>query len=63
VTAAPSSGAALAFRPGQRGFRYADTVDHGGGISPSALMFLCFIVVGVGFFLFTRFDGSNKKKK
>jgi hypothetical protein len=38
-------------------------VDHSSGISPAALMFLCFIVVGVGFFLFTRFDKNDKNRK
>jgi hypothetical protein len=43
--------------------RYAETVEHGSGISPAAVMLLCFLVVGVGFFLFTRFDNSDKNKK
>ena len=45
--------------------RYAAPVDHGasGGISPAMLMFLCFVVVGLGFFLFTYFDKNNNKKK
>jgi hypothetical protein len=38
-------------------------VEHGSGISPAAVMLLCFIVVGVGFFLFTRFDQNDKNKK
>jgi len=36
-------------------------VDHsGGGISPAALLFLCFIIVGVGLAIALRDD---KKKK
>jgi hypothetical protein len=36
-------------------------VEHDSGISPTTLMFLCFIVVAGGMFLFLHFD-KNKKK-
>ena len=38
-------------------------MEHGGGLPPSALMFFCFVIVGVGFFVFTRFDKNDKKNK
>jgi hypothetical protein len=36
-------------------------VEHSSGISPATLMFLCFILVGVGFWAAVYFD-KNKKK-
>jgi hypothetical protein len=36
-------------------------VEHSSGMSPVLLMFLCFIVVGVGMFVAVYFD-KNKKK-
>jgi hypothetical protein len=40
---------------------YDQTVEHSSGISPAAVMFLCFIVVGVGVWIAVSFD-KNKKK-
>ena len=42
--------------------RYAEPVEHDSGISPTTLMFLCFIVVGLGSYLVLYFD-KNKRKK
>jgi hypothetical protein len=60
----PPPGRSLAFRAGSGGVRYAAPVDHGasGGISPANLLLLCFVIVALGFFLFTYFDESNNKK-
>jgi len=35
-------------------------VDHGGGIPPTALLFLGFIIAGIGLAIALR--GENKKK-
>jgi hypothetical protein len=39
----------------RRRVRYAAQVEHS-GISPTAVMFLAFVVVGVGMALFLRYD-------
>jgi hypothetical protein len=36
-------------------------VDHGGGIPPSALLFICFMIAGIGLAIALRDDKKKKK--
>jgi hypothetical protein len=36
-------------------------VDHSGGLSPTAVLLLAFVVVGVGMALVLHFDKGKKK--